>query len=659
MYNNEEMNWFSQTLLTYKDNNFATDGYMRIAISTGTKDFLNFNPIKFGITISNQINKSCNMNIFQSTGLLSSIRVIMANPEKIYKEGNYQILKRYNSFELMFEFVLDQNSSEQVVRIIIRSNESDFTKIIIPFNFFQVFGFRLKYFVENYDNLCTTIPNIFLQKEILNSNNQILISLNKLPSKLINFSNNNSNSDLKKSDISVPIIDDNVRENVEISEITIDELDKFIGGKEMSNIKDIPELENSIIQKENLQEYNSKFFNCLENKLENLEKILMASESHLNPIIFIKDKLLKDKMMIQGDNNNFDLMLGISEDDFKSSLYISKLNCNITIKCNIEKGIPIPSSIALLKYKINPDIKIQPENIEFAFDLLMVNAYFRSLRRKLETKIKDSMINKSIVHLIFRCYMDIFSFSFLENLDNKNIIKTNVISRFKYYNKIGFFDSYKKLLETYNCPEITEIDIENFINEIIEKIIGKSLFVDKLHLKLYEQGFVKLESKNSFSKEQIINEILPIEVSQRLGINVDQMLENNSSEIKELFSKKDKVKNKNLNNTLNLYRLVKQYRNEIPEKYRTEFLDMIQELGNNKIDLSKIKFPLEIFDENIIKALYIWKPEEDIKITTNFKYFFEKFENEIMTKDLILAKINIKDEDKTENNEWDEFENLA
>ena len=62
MYENETQ-WFSQTLLTYKDSQYATDGYLRLSISTNTKDFLSFNPTNLGLSISNGTTKICNMNI--------------------------------------------------------------------------------------------------------------------------------------------------------------------------------------------------------------------------------------------------------------------------------------------------------------------------------------------------------------------------------------------------------------------------------------------------------------------------------------------------------------------------------------------------------------------------------------------------------------------
>ena len=65
MYDNEKTIWFSQTLLTFKDKQFATDGYLKVAISTNTEDYKYFNPPLFNISVSTNIQKSYNLNIQQ------------------------------------------------------------------------------------------------------------------------------------------------------------------------------------------------------------------------------------------------------------------------------------------------------------------------------------------------------------------------------------------------------------------------------------------------------------------------------------------------------------------------------------------------------------------------------------------------------------------
>jgi len=632
-----ETSWFNQVLMTHKDIDFNTDGYLRIAISTGSYDFTTFNPINFGITISNQITKVYNLNIQHATDLLSSVRNVINQPEKVFLENNYQILKRFNKrSDLLFEFITDTNRRENIVRITILSNESDFTKIIIPYNLFQVFSFRLKYYVENYDHLCIMLPGLFLQKELLNKGTSILTQITKLPSNLLNIPN----------DDEIKNIDDTVKENVIISEHTIKDLDSFLGGNEMSNIEDTPVTNNN--KQKSIQEYDSEFVKRMENKLDNFENILMAAEGNNNPIQFLIEKLLSDKKLYDSDDFNF--TPNISEDDWKSIVYLSKLNCNINFRNSIENGISIPSSLALFKYKINEDMS--RENIELSFDLLVINGFVRTLRKKLEDKVDDPIINKSILYLLLRSYTDLFTFSFLERIDNHNIIKSNIISRFKYYNKIGFFETYQKLLTTYNCSEIIENDIGVFIDEVIEKIIGKSPFVDELHNKLYEQGSVLLKSKNTITSEQIINELLPYEINEKLGLTNHNEL---SEEIKKvIYEKKLKSnKTKETKKQTTLYKLIYQYRNEIPSDNRDDFLQKIENYGNESIDMNQMSFPLETLGDNIIKILYIWKPEEDPKIISNFKYLYEKFENEIMTKNLIMAQLKAHDQVEDESSGWD------
>jgi len=48
---------------------------------------------------------------------------------------------------------------------------------------------------------------------------------------------------------------------------------------------------------------------------------------------------------------------------------------------------------------------------------------------------------------------------------------------------------------------------------------------------------------------------------------------------------------------------------------------------------------LEEFGDDVIKALYVWDPESDPKITKNYKELLRRIETEIMEKDQILAAV--------------------
>jgi len=645
MYNNEDMNWFSQTLLTHNDKTYATDGYIRVSLSTGTKDFVNFNPLQFGITISNSHSKNCNLNIQNASDLLRSFGQIIQEPDKVYRDNDFQIVKRYNkNLEIVFEFLTVEGTNEKVVRITFRSNESDFTKIIITFNLFVIFARRLKAFVDNYDHFSISIPNNFIQKELLNVNKIMLSTLSSLPSSIAAAPNTGAVSE------EVPI------EEVQKAEATIEELDTFMSNQDI----EVPEIEIVETKKEVIQEVSSILLKCMDNDLSNFENLLTTAESSNEPINFIIDKLFKDKNMMNGNSDEFEALPNISEDDMKSLLYISKINYNVSLKNCIEFGNPVPSSIPILKYK--PNVDVAQLNIEIAYDMLLFNGFFRCLRRKLEDKVDDAMVNKSLTYLLLRCYTDPFVFSFIENVDPA-VLKSAIMSRFLYYNSIGIFGQYINLLETYNTTPIASNDISFFIDEVVEKVLGKTSFINEFHNELSNRGMLRLPSKNTLNKEQIINELIPLEISEALGnkITNDKITEllpdGISDEVKDLYKKEKVIKKQTKSvkkKSSTLYKLVKQFRNEIPENKREQFLKLIDALGNDEYVSESKTFPLEEMGENIVKALYIWKPKDDPKLTSNFKYLFEKFEEEIMTKELIMADLN-PTESKSTGDDWSAF----
>lgn len=94
-----------------------------------------------------------------------------------------------------------------------------------------------------------------------------------------------------------------------------------------------------------------------------------------------------------------------------------------------------------------------------------------------------------------------------------------------------------------------------------------------------------------------------------------------------------------------VYRLVNQYRNELPEQMRNVILEHLKKIGDKNFVWSYDELSPEEVGENVLKILYIWN-ESDKK--GSFKDFVaNKFEQCILTKDLIIAKIR----NEYENNE--------
>ena len=138
--------------MTYKDEQFNSDGYLRISISTNTKDYKNYNPPRFGIGISNQYQKVYNLDIIAASDLLKSFNYAFKNSSSLFKEKS-QIVKQFKTTQFIIEFKTTPNE-ELVVKMSIKHGDTDFTNIIIPANIFQMVANRLKYFVEKYDDIC-------------------------------------------------------------------------------------------------------------------------------------------------------------------------------------------------------------------------------------------------------------------------------------------------------------------------------------------------------------------------------------------------------------------------------------------------------------------------------------------------------------------------
>jgi len=624
MYDNET-NWVSQTLLYYKDEKYASDGTLRVSIYTNTKDYKSFNPPTFGINISNQFQRNYNLSLIEASDLAESFKHAFKKSGSLFQEKS-QIIKQNKTIQFIIEFTTSQNE-DLIVKLMLKMGDTDYTICIIPASIFQIFANRIKYFVDKYDDICMRQYQVALQGDLTEALKQLPGLIKGMPSQIL---------PANYLDRSAP-----PEEEVKKTEMGIEDLDKFLG-PDMKNIR-VAELDKE--KEVPVTDVDSPFVeHFIKNDLRNLETILNNTSS----IEEIGLKMMQD-MKLNADG--FSMLPGIEDEELKSLLYISKLLIN-TIEISWTKfETPIPSSISILKYKAKDNV--QPENLELAYDLLLFGGYIRSVRRRLEDKIGDANENKALFHLKFRCYLDPFCYSFLEKAD-KTKLTSIIVNRFKYYDKLEVFKDYKNALKLYNCIEVTEADIISYVNEVSEKVIGKSLFILDLHDTLQKQNNFRIGSKSNFTKEQIINEIVPLEISESLGQDTSGI--EVSDEIKNFFKSRGKVEKK-VEKKNHLSRVIGTLKNDIPEKYREEFIEWIYKFDNKNFIFDD-KFPYSEFGDDIIKALYVWKPENDSRIASSLKYYQTQIENEVMEKQYILSldeEVKEKDvEVDFSNINWDE-----
>jgi hypothetical protein len=167
---------------------------------------------------------------------------------------------------------------------------------------------------------------------------------------------------------------------------------------------------------------------------------------------------------------------------------------------------------------------------------------------------------------------------------------------------------------------------------------------------LKKQNNFRIGANSNFNKEQIINEIIPLEIAEMMGQDTPNI--EISDDVKKLFKGEAKVEKK-VEKKNHLLRVVKTLENDIPEAHREEFLKFIESYADRNFDFDGA-FPYQEFGEDLIKALYVWKPDENQRIKNSLKFYQTQIEDEIMEKEHILAIDDKKEEKEIEIDiDWD------
>lgn len=638
MYNNENTNWINQTLYQFKDTRYGTDGFIRLALTTTTVDYTSFNAPFLMLSISNKHKKNYRVDYTHSNDLSRAFGKVFEQ-----KNGDKSEVRRRatKNVDLIISFFLDQNSNERLVKIELLSNETDYTKVIMEMQEFYTIAKCIKSFSDNYFTICRDLFVKSIDSSVLR---EIPESVRNLPSHMI--SNNSSTN--------FPPASEEVVEEAKITEETIEDLDKYLGGSELTNVF-VPEID--VKQEKIVEHVESEFISkVLKDDLLSLEKLMTAASLSKCPQLEIESNILT---MLNNKDDDFRLYAGATENDIKSIIYCSQVIYAEKVFNYLMFEKPISESMPIFKY--TPDqTKVKQENVDIALDLLTLGMYIKCIRSRLSGKQPDAQMNKSMFHTQMRAFLDTFVYSFLS--DSKvDVISGMVLRRYESFNKLGVFDHYKQLLKHSSCPPVDSSDVISILNELGEKGIFQATDISILHDVSVERSNYKLSSKSDHTLEQIIEEFIPLEVSSQLGRDLknSEVLEelkskyNLSDNILKLYLEPKKVrKTSERKTTNNILRVCKHYDDEIPNEFKDEFYKFLETLSNKPFDHRNSSFSLEEFGDHIVKALFLWSPEHK-----NYKEFFNSIDEEVMTKELILAKF--KDTSSEDESSWDfTIENL-
>lgn len=599
--------WFSQNLLFHKDITEGTDSIIQVSISISSKDFTSFSIPTLRIQISNNLNKSCVLNYDKALDFEYVTQEIIQKGDLAYTE-KIEVMRKYsNKQSLTLKCVRNQND-QNVVKVTIRSNETDFADIVISERLLKVISQISSQFTKNYISIGDGL--------VLRSISHQLTKFDELIREVKGIQSRIEGAvSAPQPEIKKPIGD-----------IAIDELDKFLG-EDMKNIK-IPTIEDDNKKAEKVEspptEVNSKFVEkILDNNLHKLES--MVTVGNIDSFFCDVGQVYESGTIKLEGVEGWDRLV-----------YFSKLYSDLTINNATNKSGPIPSGFPILKFDIkNPT----QNNLDLAYDLFLFTGYIRAARRRLENHYDDVFFNLSVMHLKLRTCTDPLVYSFITKKTKDQLVSI-ISNRFDYYKSIGVFKHYEDKLNDSNCVEITKSDLILYVEETCEKGFDTPYF-DEFYRSAMETYNLRMGTKDNFNLEQIINEIVPLEIKEKLGqeITLEDFSEV-SKEVHELFTSKEKPKPKTKTkiekiNPIQMY--VKQFKDHVPEDYIENLISYLEGYTNRKIDFNNFPFPVEDFGEFVIKGLFFWDPDK-YKNASALKDVID----DPMTKDLILARINEK-----------------
>lgn len=642
--NDSERFYFNQNLIYHKDKIYNSGGSLEISICSSTTDYKTFSSSTLHISIigENNLRRLCSLNLPDSVDLYSSCKDVIQNVETIYEtHRNNTIIKRYQFDRMLkFEFLKLQGSGDRVVIISVIHSNSDFAKVIVPYAIFCSFAIGiLKYFVNDFVNISFNFSTRNLLTELLEQNKMIKNGIQVLPSMLIESYERGGKLE-SSSETSIVQPPNDIPVNTQM-ESTLEDFDKFLG-KDMENI-DLPDLKSKAIIEEksqNIEVKNLFIEKTLTKDLSVLESMITATITRPDPLISLMEGFRRSMNL----DESITFLPGISKNDLKSVLYLTKVYHDTFFNMYINNMAQIPSSFTILKYQIPKNVEINNLNISLAYDLLLIFGFIKLFRSRMESREADANKNGSIFYMRLRTFLDILVYPFLDISKAKSISNT-VYSNFEKYNQFEFFNHYQKILSDNKFEVISLNDIREFCEELHTKILTNNLTkinnIHQRHEELFKNGFLRIKSDNNLSIEQIINELVPLEVYEKLGINLKEGSEelnkaiqqhSISNEITNIFLRKEPKKEQ----VSNLVKTIKFYNNEVPEKYRNEFFEYIEKLKFDNFDFYTSKYDVEELGDNIIKSLYIWN-ESDNKSEPLTTYRL-KLEECILTKNDILSK---------------------
>jgi len=586
----DEKVWYEQELLSYSE--ISESRNLHISVSINCTEKYGFSSPRLSIVIYNpNLRLMFSLSLFDIESLIRKIN------------ESYEGRKRGN-IPLDAPMVYQMNGKKKIRVVYAEDNQTvsltlcDGLKeafIFMPTKRLYDISNMLVRFTQDYPSLCSNFLQIRILRDMQKIFNDQFVKQQLILDRLTEH--------LEQLEVGQPI-DSNISSKFgEYVKDNIDNMKLDIP----KPVDGMPDLETGKKRVERIDNIDNSFSKCiLKGDISYLEKLNAFLSTSNNPLFTLLGALDKKLLIYDSTTKELDkiqkFLPGIKDEDLKYILYCSRIsffkymNYLTANKNNIQ--VPI---ITVWHYQGKNAKKF---NMELAYELTAIICYLKIVRDTLSQLTTDQVENKTLVYTQTRFFLDMLAFSDYMGSNPESLCNI-VLERYKNLKKCGVFKVYDELVKKHTGKEIDEKQVLMIISKILPPFTksGYKPWIDRPD-KCSGNFKLTKEQISNFTYEQITNKIVRIEI----GDLKNEKLEDCESEILSLYGLTVSP-----GNETNLGRFLRNHDKQIPQELKDEFLTIINtEFKDKSYDFKKYKnkFKLQEFGDDILIALYFWKPQD-------------------------------------------------
>ena len=426
---------------------------------------------------------------------------------------------------------------------------------------------------------------------------------------------------------------DGSQANTDLSDFIDLKRDEFVVDSDISESVVTREVPDTTAARVISDEFTQDF---LKNNILNLEMYIINCVNDDLPFSkFIE--LIKTKL-------EFNPLSNIDKSEINSMDYLVSNYLKYNVKMNIEQQVKYPLSVAPIVFT---NMKKTDNLLSLVYDLFLYSVYYSQVRNLLQDKSYDPSTNKEFVCFSLKSIVAPLAFSLIKDID-EDIAIAEIVNRYRRYTKNGVFSELiKDTNEKFSINlDIQEDSIRNEVKRIITAIKNNwdKLSIPVTFSKLNYLNLTIDDFKNNELTEEQIKKIISIEFNYRKNsiVKFSELQFKGVDDIPASIMKKFGVCEVKYDNT-NLKRYIKEITKD-DELTQKKYLQIADKINGSYRELKNTSIDFALIPESILKAIFLWDLDKDIKISQNYIYYLDMIKDSTLTKDMIISLLgNIED----------------